>query len=116
MSEHLTREQLIEQMARAQFDAQDAFYPTPDEWDHMGTRERAEWLAIVGSTLPVIVKAVTDRMRALHEPVEVEPSDTICGPCSFLLPNGRYFGKVEEYPCPTVRLCDEIDADLGVER
>ncbi|MFF0816608.1 hypothetical protein ACFYVR_15875 [Rhodococcus sp. NPDC003318] len=50
--------------------------------------------------------AALDRVRALHRPVEVEPSDTICGECSYRLSNGRYFGKVEDYPCPTIRALD----------
>ena len=44
------------------------------------------------------------RLLDLHGPVEIEPSETICGQCSFQLPNGAYFGKVEEWPCPTVRV------------
>ena len=44
-----------------------------------------------------------DAVRELHYPVEIEPSDTICGECSYQLPNGRYLGKVVEYPCPTIR-------------
>ena len=43
-----------------------------------------------------------DAVRELHYPVEIEPSDTICGECSYQLPNGRYFGEVVEYPCPTI--------------
>jgi len=38
----------------------------------------------------------------MHEPVDIEPSSTICRECSWQLPNGHFFGKVEEYPCPTV--------------
>src|SRR5699024_11307185 len=37
--------------------------------------------------------ATVDRVRALHRPVEIEPSETICGHCSSRLPNGRCFGK-----------------------
>ncbi len=44
-----------------------------------------------------------DAVRELHYPVEIEPSDTICGECSYQLPNGRYLGKVVEYPSPTIR-------------
>ena len=44
-----------------------------------------------------------EKVLRLHYPVEVEPSDTICGECSYRLPNGRYFGKVVEHPCPTIR-------------
>src|SRR5699024_4569584 len=46
--------------------------------------------------------ATVDRVRALHRPVDIEPSETICGHCSYRLPNGRYFGKVAEWPCPTI--------------
>ena len=52
------------------------------------------------------LRAVLD----LHRAVEVEPSDTICAECSWQLPNGRYFGKVEEWPCPTVLA---VQAALG---
>ena len=49
------------------------------------------------------LEAQIDAVRELHYPVEIEPSDTICGECSYQLPNGRYLGKVVEYPCPTIR-------------
>ena len=44
-----------------------------------------------------------DAARELHYPVEIEPSDTICGECSYQLPNGSYLGKIVEWPCPTIR-------------
>jgi len=50
------------------------------------------------------------RLRDLHQPVEIEPSDTICGECSWQLPNGRYFGKVVEYPCPTLLAISAAEA------
>jgi len=46
------------------------------------------------------------RLHGLHQPVEIEPSDTICGECSWRLPNGRWSGKVVEYPCPTLLAID----------
>ena len=46
---------------------------------------------------------VNELAREMHYPVEIEPSDNICGGCSYQLPNGRYIGKVVEYPCPTIR-------------
>lgn len=49
-------------------------------------------------TLIHIVEMVLDR----HEPIEVEPSDTICGGCSHKLPNGRYM-PVVEFPCNELR-------------
>ena len=42
----------------------------------------------------------------LHKPVEVEPSDTVCGECSTLLPIGRFLRTVE-WPCPTVTSIEE---------
>jgi len=50
---------------------------------------------------------MSDKIRDLHAPVEIEPSDTICGECSWQLPNGRWFGKVVEYPCPTLLALDD---------
>ena len=60
------------------------------------------------AALAVIVPAVTEQIRALHQP---NPG------CSFTPWNGE---KVEfdgcktcgavRYPCPTLRLCDELDA------
>ena len=47
------------------------------------------------------LQAADERVRALHRPVDVEPSDTICGECSYRMPNGRYL-PVVEHPCPTI--------------
>ena len=41
-------------------------------------------------------------VNALHTPVDIEPSSTICAECSYRLPNGRYFGKIEKWPCATL--------------
>jgi hypothetical protein len=53
------------------------------------------------------LSAQVQRVRAIHQPVEIEPSETICGECSFRIPNGRYFGKVVEWPCPTLIALDD---------
>ena len=45
-------------------------------------------------------------IRELHRPVEIEPSDTVCRECSFQLPNGHFFGKVVDWPCPTIALLE----------
>lgn len=50
-----------------------------------------------------------EAVRKLHAPVEIEPSDTICGECSWQLPNGRYFGKVVEFPCPTLDALADVE-------
>lgn len=68
----------------------------------------------LSAALPVIVAATLAPIEANHYPVEVEPSDTICGPCSFQLPNGRFFGKVVEWPCPDMQVIADIKAKAGV--
>lgn len=51
-----------------------------------------------------------DRVKAIHFPVEIEPSETICHECSYRLPNGQFFGKIVEYPCPTIRALTEEES------
>ena len=76
-----------------------------------GTPTRKAYLALADSVADVrVLMAEIERLRArldaareLHYPVEVEPSDTICGECSYPLPDGQYLVKVVEYPCPTIR-------------
>lgn len=53
------------------------------------------------------VIALEDGIRALHSPVDIEPSDTICSECSWQHRAGRFFGKVVAYPCPTIALLDK---------
>lgn len=71
----------------------------------------AEFIAHARTDVPALVAGYR-KILDLHKPVEVEPSDTICRECSYQLSNGRYFGKVEEWPCPTVRA---IASALGEE-
>lgn len=70
----------------------------------------AEFIAASRTSLPATVAALKAVLE-LHRPVDVEPSDTICGECSFQLPNGRYFGKIVEWPCPTVATIEAAFAD-----
>lgn len=70
-----------------------------------------EYSLIVTAALPVIVKAVTDRVRELHEPVQMLHMSTnrivtVCLAC------GTDEGE-RLYPCPTVRLLDQIDCEWG---
>lgn len=61
----------------------------------------AAFIAASRTLVPSLITAV-EAVLEVHRPVEVEPSATLCDECSFQLPNGRYFGKVVEWPCPTV--------------
>ena len=94
------REQTIEQAARAEWAV---------VWPGIPYAEQAgEFEVGTAAALPVIVRAVTDEIRALHpRPVNQVPNSFrlhICGT------DGDY------WPCSTVRLCDQIDAQAGVER
>lgn len=80
----------------------------PEDIEREQREANAKWIAESKTAWPEISKqlAAVERVRELHKPVDVEPSDTICGECSFRLPNGRYFGRLEEYPCATIRALD----------
>lgn len=73
--------------------------------------EDAEFIAHARDDVPALLaevrrlRSADERVRALHHPVEIEPSDTICGECSYRMPNGRYL-PVVEHPCPTIRALD----------
>lgn len=43
-----------------------------------------------------------------HQPVEIEPSDTICSACSHQLPNGRFMGRVVDFPCDAHEYAAEV--------
>ena len=99
---------MTDPMTDADLDAIEERYPSTEAWEAgliaMGTRARTDVPALL-----VEVRRLQDaveRVRALHVPVEVEPSDTICRECSLRLPNGRYFGKLVEHPCPTITALD----------
>ena len=72
----------------------------------------AEFIAAARDDVPRLLagvrrlQAADERVRALHRPVDIEPSDTICGECSYGLRNGRYLPPVVEYPCPTIAALD----------
>lgn len=78
----------------------------PDGFEHCG--HGAQFRREATAALAVIMPAVTEQIRALHQP---NPG------CSFTPWNGE---KVEfdgcktcgavRYPCPTLRLCDELAA------
>lgn len=70
------------------------------------------------AALAPIVRAVTDEIRALHQR---DPSGAFCdhcwgGPTVRHIPSRGSAASEPRYPCPTVRLCDEIDQAAGVER
>ena len=73
----------------------------------------AEFIAASRTDLPALLAAV-QAVMALHGPVQVEPSETICAGCSTLRGQGetaRYF-PFTEYPCPTVQaLTDALEVE-----
>ena len=92
-------------MTPERLDAIRANLPTPDADLSRRERDAHDLLAEV------------DRLRAgieaLHRPVEIEPSGTICGHCSWQLPNGRFFGQVVEWPCETAALLNPTEQAGG---
>lgn len=72
----------------------------------------ARWRMLANKTIREVeaerdaALATIELVRAVHQIVEIEPSSTICRECSFQLPNGAFFGKVTEWPCPTVAALD----------
>ena len=97
-------QKLAEEAARAQYRSRTDL----DGFDRLIARQKRSWVEDSTAALAVIVPAVTEQIRALHQP---NPG------CSFTPWNGE---KVEfdgcktcgavRYPCPTLRLCDELDA------
>lgn len=72
-------------------------------------RQYATAIADAHNHLPAFIRG-WEAVLGVHQPVEVEPSDTICGGCSNRLPNGRYM-PIVEFPCPTVRALEAVIGD-----
>ncbi len=69
----------------------------------------------IEAALPAIVKAITDRVREIH----VRASEPFAATSASADVVWRYFcdqcGPLGSWPCPTVRLLDQIDAEMGVQ-
>jgi hypothetical protein len=99
MSEPLTREQIIEQAARALEDAR-----ADADIDGYGDEGQGyDFTVYASAALPIITRAITDRVRTLHW-----QDGSTCGLCSGM--------RGVPYPCPTVCELDAIDAEMGVGR
>lgn len=48
-------------------------------------------------------KNATPELWKLHRPVSTEAGE-LCSECSWLLPNGKYFGKLVTWPCKTMKI------------
>ena len=86
----------------------DTTRPVIYEVVNQALRADAEFIAASRTDLPALLAGV-EAVRELHQPVEVEPSETICAGCSTLRGQGetaRYF-PFTEYPCPTVTRIQE---------
>lgn len=69
----------------------------------------------LAETVTDVVTAVRKKFEALHRPVNTETKGTICRECSFQLPNGRWFGKIVSYPCPTMSLFQGGKSELSAD-
>ncbi len=78
-------------------------------YEDLDAERMAWWRASSAAALPIAVRAVTDAVRALHQPETIEVyegygAELWCPTCK------------QHTPCPTVCLCDEIDKAAGVQR
>lgn len=104
---------LTEQAARAQMAVCDT---EPDGWAVISPNARGGWLRETAAALAVIVPAVTAEVRALHKEAsrvtywrdalgdDHREQLTHCALCG------------DDYPCPTVRLLDQLDKAARGER
>lgn len=107
MSEPLTREQIIEQAA----DAMDVERVTIGSGFYALDVPYGTCLTLAERAVPVITRAITDRVRALHsQTIRDEPhfykdeGTLLCWQCR------------KPAPCPTRCALDAIDAEMGVQR
>ena len=98
-----TREQIAQRLFA--WDTYDHPDPRPT-WETLTEAQRDVWRSATDAVLPIATKAVTDRVREMHKltplatPIEDAGTGTCCG---------------RNYPCPTVRLLNQIDSELGGE-
>ena len=86
------RQQIIEDAAKAIFDVRDDEFDL-DEWEDIDSTEHERYQCDARAALPVIVAAVLKPIRELHR-----EQFQFCRECD------------ADYPCPTIQLCDEIEA------
>ncbi|MGC4151524.1 MAG: hypothetical protein QM628_00400 [Propionicimonas sp.] len=113
------REQIIEQAARVQVAATNRPGCDGDVWDEISSESRIHWMHRPVNTRVYTERDCRDRMCEDHDDLlsgaNYCPSYLIqtCAECHL------YVDEDEDdatHPCPTVRLCDEIDAQSGVQR
>ena len=118
---------LTEKAARAQIAVCDT---EPDGWAVISPKAREGWLRETTAALAVIVPAVTAEVRALHHrhSTALMAYDCECGDCdhegdcpithtSVCIPcSAPELDHYVIWPCPTVRLLDELDAVVRGER
>jgi hypothetical protein len=118
---------LIEQAARAIVANIDS---RPGAWDALSPQAREYWLGESTTALAVIVPAFTAEVRALHHrhSTAFMAYDCECGDCdhegdcpitptSVCIPcSAPEMDHYVHFPCPTVRLLDELDGAARGER
>ena len=126
----MNREELVEAMARAIFDAEyrdvNPLYRDTD-WRVVNitdcSRERGTvWHHQAAAALPIVVAAVLDQIEALHvphacgmlgqDPLRIECFIVHGGHCANV-GRCRGCGLTQPHPCPTRRACDQIRAEFG---
>jgi hypothetical protein len=107
----IDRQQVIEDTAKAIHDTLCIFHRDGrTQIGCYGIEQRSETDAMLA--LPVIVAAVLKPIRELHAPIDA--ADYSGGPfrgvTQVCIACGTDDGNWQRHPCPTVRLCDEVEA------
>ena len=106
-------QQIVETAAKASYGASQRFNRDgvrAEEWDLIPEYWRRIFRAQARAALAVIVPAVTEQIRALHTCSDSNPGEA----GRKQQEAGPWLGDCNacwlRYPCPTVRLLDELDA------
>ena len=99
----IDRQQIIEDAAKAIFDVRDDEFDL-DEWEDIDSTEHERYQCDARAILPVIVAAVLKPIREQHGVPHWCMDDEGRSDCYH--PDGLGM----PWPCPTARLCDEIES------
>lgn len=103
------REDLIEKAAKALYSHRQSIGDFPDgltDWSDLPEDWQEEWREAADTALPVVVRHITDRIRAEHSEHPTCPK--LCLECTD--------HENVWWPCGWIAWADGLDAEFGVQR